>query len=1102
MPTKLSRFCEGIMEAAWIAAIVLVPVFFNVYSSRIFEPDKITMLRSLALLILGAWVAKLVEEGRPRWQILESGESWFKGLLRIPLLPQSALLALVYIISSIFSVTPSTSLWGSYQRLQGTYTTISYMVIFAAMVGTLRRREQVDRLFTMLILSSLPIAFYGFLQRYSLDPIPWGGNTSTRIAANMGNSIFVAAYMIMVWPLTIGRVIEAFRAILKYEDRLFVFIIRATIYLTIAILQLIAIYFSFSRGPVLGLGASALFLFMLLLMIMVSNHRIRHMIVISVLTLGLLGAAGLLLLNVKNGPLESLRQSPMFGRFSIILNPESNSALVRKYIWEGAANLVAPHAPLQFPDGSTDAFNFLRPLIGYGPESMYVAYNQFYVPDLGHVEKRNASPDRAHNETWDSLVITGAFGFLMYLIVFMSVFYYGLKWLGLVESKAQKLLFWCTTLGGGVVGAGLLIAWGGIEWFGVGLPFGIAIGLVFVYLPLLAFTHYRMPESPAAVARALTMIMLLSAILAHFLEINFGIAIAVTRTYFWVFSALLLLVGMILPRHGIYLDNPVSTSPEPQDPSNPPDAAGALPLPAKSSRRRRAEKATGRSTATRSYAGSWAPWLSEALAGGLLVAVLMAALGYNYVSNANRNTSVLRILGDSLAALPNQNNATSYGIFALAAVTLLVGSLLFASENTSVKDLRGWGKAVGVTLSVGVTGMIIYWFWQAATLAGLASYTPANTDQLIIQVNRIGGLLTNFYVWIFLLLLGLGYLLGRELPAKTKQGGVGWVISAAMLLVVVVLVVRTNLRIVHADITFKMAEPFAKGDTWGLASLLYQHAISQAPDEDYYYLFLGKSYLEQAKTLQDINEKSALVQRAEVDLKSAQKINPLNTDHTANLARLYSWWAGQTTDAVERKTRGEKSSEYYARALVLSPNHSTLWGEWAILFMDLLDQPEAALERLQHAVQLDPEYNFTQGLLGDYYITLASRAQEKSDKTVAFQQAIDYYDAAVRYSVGRDSGSKAQYLLSKGNVYIQWASLDSPPDAARLDLAIQAYLDGLKAGPNASDIWRVDEQISRLYVQKFDKENALSYANQALEKAPETQRDRLSQFIQQIQQLP
>lgn len=74
MPTKLSRYCEGILEAAWLAAVILVPFFFNIYSSRIFEPDKITILRSLALIILVAWIIKLIDEGGIRWERVEMGD--------------------------------------------------------------------------------------------------------------------------------------------------------------------------------------------------------------------------------------------------------------------------------------------------------------------------------------------------------------------------------------------------------------------------------------------------------------------------------------------------------------------------------------------------------------------------------------------------------------------------------------------------------------------------------------------------------------------------------------------------------------------------------------------------------------------------------------------------------------------------------------------------------------------------------------------------------------------------------------------------------------------------------------------------------------------
>ena len=76
------------------------------------------------------------------------------------------------------------------------------------MLGHLRRPEQWRRIAYTIILTSLPIAIYGLLQRADLDPLPWGGDVQRRIAGNMGNAIFVAAYLIMAFFLTLERLLE------------------------------------------------------------------------------------------------------------------------------------------------------------------------------------------------------------------------------------------------------------------------------------------------------------------------------------------------------------------------------------------------------------------------------------------------------------------------------------------------------------------------------------------------------------------------------------------------------------------------------------------------------------------------------------------------------------------------------------------------------------------------------------------------------------------------------------------------------------------------------------------------------------------------------
>jgi hypothetical protein len=100
MMTKISRYCEGVMEAAWLVALAVVPLFFNVFSSRIFEPDKIALLRSIALIILAAWVVKLVEEGGFRRDRLRLEPPYSKSIARIPLIVPVLGIAVVYIIAT------------------------------------------------------------------------------------------------------------------------------------------------------------------------------------------------------------------------------------------------------------------------------------------------------------------------------------------------------------------------------------------------------------------------------------------------------------------------------------------------------------------------------------------------------------------------------------------------------------------------------------------------------------------------------------------------------------------------------------------------------------------------------------------------------------------------------------------------------------------------------------------------------------------------------------------------------------------------------------------------------------------------------------------
>src|SRR5690606_24994590 len=134
------------------------------------------------------------------------------------------------------------------------------------MAATIRTHEQVRRVVSVAIVTSIPVALYGLLQHFGHDPLPWGGDVQARVAGHMGNAIFIAAYLIMVIPLTLARIIDAFNNILADEQPAAADIIRSSIYIFVLAIQLLALYWSGSRGPLIGLGVG-LFSFMLVLLV-------------------------------------------------------------------------------------------------------------------------------------------------------------------------------------------------------------------------------------------------------------------------------------------------------------------------------------------------------------------------------------------------------------------------------------------------------------------------------------------------------------------------------------------------------------------------------------------------------------------------------------------------------------------------------------------------------------------------------------------------------------------------------------------------------------------------------------------------------------------
>ena len=1017
--TRLEGFCDKIIEASWLAALVVVPLFFNVYSSRVFEPDKITALRSIAVVAAIAWVVKTVEGGIK----IPSGEGGPIGVAKTawrraratPLVLPVLALVIVYLLATATSIVPRVSLLGSYQRLQGTYSTLAYIVIFALILQGLRTRAQVERLVTTVVLTSVPIALYGIVQHYGLDPLPWGGNVQTRVAANMGNAIFVAAYLIMALPLALYRAVESFTVILTAEESRFVDILLGASYVFIVAIQGIAIFFTQSRGPWLGLIGGLFFFFLALAVV----RRWRWLVwgsVVGVLVI----AAFLVVFNLPQSPLASLKSVPYVGRLGQVLDKEQTTSKVRLYIWEGAIDLILPHPPLEQPNGARDWLNPLRPLIGYGPESMYVAYNRFYPPGLAHYEARNASPDRSHNETFDALVTTGVIGFTAYMVLFASVVYFGFRRLGVIAGKAQRNLFLGCWIGGGVLGAVTMVLWQGAEFFGVGLPAGIAAGLG-LYLVVWGLVLSRRMSAEGETAESdspysLLIVALVAAVLAHFVEIHFGISIAATRTYFWTYAALMVVTGYVIPQEE--------------------ESSRAVSEVRNEGTRRERHRGRRRSSRRRQVASS-----STRLSGvrpilpyALILTLILCTLAYDYVSNNEaRLRSPIAVVVASLAKRPQGDGLVpSYGILGVVGITWLLGGAVMVAEWRRRSGEGAWPAVLATGLAVPLIVSLIFALTMATRLVSTIQQT-----QLLNQTSLVTGMLAVYYVMLFGLILALAFGLGPSALAA----GTFWEPRRAwaypfLATGAIWAVLQTNVRVVEADMIYKQAQPYEQQGMWDYSIILHQEAIRRMPNEDYYDLFLGRAFLEKAKTASPADrapreysmadildmtpEKLASLSRedamncSETALVRARQINPLNTDHSANLARLYRTRAESTSDPAERYEYLQEALGYYAQATSLSPHAAHLFDEWGIVYV-AMDEPEEALAKYEHALALDDRYEVTYMSLGDLYM----RENQLEKAKEAYLQAAEIAPRSVNvhsvlayiYGTQEDYGSAIEETL-------------------------------------------------------------------------------------------
>jgi len=305
-----------------------------------------------------------------------------RTILDIPLI----LFLLSQIISTFFSVDRHTSIFGYYSRLNGgLLSLVSYLLLYWILAVHITDNLK-DQIVTTSLLSGLFVASYGITQSFGVDRHIWVQDVQNRVFSTLGQPNWLAAYLVILLPLALSRLLESKNKSLVIGYWLLVINFYLCLLLTKSKSGLIA--------TIISLGLY------FLLHLFKNKSKNFKLLIISYSFLILLS------LTVPNPIKDTLIPSR-----SEVQNPPTNVLItpsedIRKIVWTGAIDLWR-----QFP------------FFGTGPETF--AYTYYWTRPAAHnlTSEWDFLYNKAHNEYLNYLATTGIFGETTYLLLIISISY-------------------------------------------------------------------------------------------------------------------------------------------------------------------------------------------------------------------------------------------------------------------------------------------------------------------------------------------------------------------------------------------------------------------------------------------------------------------------------------------------------------------------------------------------------------------------------------------------------------------------------------------------------------------------------------------------------
>jgi O-antigen ligase len=292
----------------------------------------------------------------------------------------------ILFVSSVFGVDFNLSFWGDIERMLGVFHLLHFLVFYFIIITVFRSQKDWRNLFIAFLFVAGLVNLYGVGEYLGITGRSGAGS---RIMSTIGNAAYVGAYALFGFYFSILLLVKEKNKALK------------VISVLSALLSIVALILSGTRGAYLGFGASiVVLLFAVVLLTKAKAKKISLALLIIFLI-----SYSFLFVNreqdfVKNN--GTLYRLTYFSMTDTTMN-------TRFLSWEAAW--------LDF---------FSHPILGNGYGNYAATFDRYFNPKFYDYTTESYF-DKAHNNLVEIASTTGILGLVFYLLIFVAVIFYIVK---------------------------------------------------------------------------------------------------------------------------------------------------------------------------------------------------------------------------------------------------------------------------------------------------------------------------------------------------------------------------------------------------------------------------------------------------------------------------------------------------------------------------------------------------------------------------------------------------------------------------------------------------------------------------------------------------